>query len=191
MNFLKYPAKISSAWKILLDCGINSLPVNPKQMARKIGIRVLSYGKAWSVLRAVHQEENARGADGLTLFLPNGPAIFYDDTLSIGRRRVTVGHELGHIILRHVSPGQATRRNRPPAPTDAPEEFAANLFCEQIVAPSVLLLKAGAITNSDIESLCGVTKLASDFILSRQRERGPGYRPTSPYEKAVSETFLL
>ena len=120
MNFLKYPAKISSAWKILLDCGINSLPVNPKQMARKIGIRVLSYGKAWSILRAVHQEENARGADGLTLFLPNGPAIFYDDTLSIGRRRVTVGHELGHIILRHVSPAatglqrqRMLRRNLP------------------------------------------------------------------------------
>lgn len=189
MNFLKYPAKVSSAWKILLDCGINSLPVNTARLAKMLGAHVVPYSMGWDLLRGLRLYDNASQTDGMALYIGGQPVIFVDDSVTVPRMRVTIGHELGHIILGHVRPGEVTWRNRPPAPSDAPDEFSANLFCEQLVAPSAVMFAAGVDTLDSIADLCGITARSAAFVLARQAERGTNYRPAPGTESALLASF--
>ena len=83
----------------------------------------------------------------------------------------------------------ATGDNHPPRPGDRPLEFAANLWCEQLIAPTGVLLAAGITTREAIEQVCRVNRRASDFILARLAER-PGYTPQNPDEIEVVRRFM-
>ena len=185
MEYFKYPPEIASAWKILLDCGVDRLPVPVISVARKIGIPVLPYSRADKQLKLLGVYDIAMDADGVSCHLKEGHIIYYDDTLIAERRRIAIGHELGHVILGHVPLGATTLYNRPAYWCKNRKEYAANLFCEQLVAPTCVLLEKGAANHVKIEQLCHVTRKASDFITARLNERGPDYRPANADEISV------
>lgn len=186
--YRKYQAKIESAWEILLDCDVKELPVSVCRISEFLGIPVVPYSRGGNLMRKIGVDGIAPKTDGLASYVDN-PVIFYNDSLDPDRCRVTVGHEIGHIILRHVGPGTVTVINRPPSPCDNPVEVAANMFCQQLIAPTPILISIGATDNENIEHVCHITRRASKFVISRLRERGSDYIPQSELEKKLSERF--
>lgn len=189
MKMCKYQPDVTTAWKILLDCGINSFPVPVKQVAKSLGIPVLQYIAGERILKELMLYEAAMWSDAITIPLGSGYVIMYDDSIKPPRARVAIGHELGHIMLGHVKNGTATSKNHPPKRSDDLIEFHANLWCEQLIAPTGVLLAAGITTRSKIEQVCGVNRRASDFIIARLSER-PRYKPKHPEEIEVVRRFM-
>ena len=178
-----YAKNISSAWRLLLETGIDTFPVPVKRVAEYLGIPV-------DILRDLGLYDAAMYSDGITIPLDGGHLVMYDDSIRTPRARVAIGHELGHIMMGHSQPGMATGDNHPPRPGDRPLEFAANLWCEQLIAPTGVLLAAGITTREAIERVCRVNRRASDFILARLGER-PGYTPQNPDEIEVTPSLSL
>lgn len=189
MEICKYQPDVTTAWKILLDCGINSFPIHVASVARSMGFFVFRYSAGEDILKRLNLYDAAMWSDAITIPLRKNYIIMYDDSIKIPRARVAVGHEIGHIMLGHVQPGSATAINRPPVKSDSRIEFDANLWCEQLIAPTGVLLAAGITTRSKIEQVCGVNRRASNFIMDRLSER-KGYRPTDPYEIELAKRFM-
>lgn len=77
--------------------------------------------------------------EGLTFFVGETPVILYDDTPIAPEDPIHLAHELGHLVLRHVRPGQVTTVNREPSSTDDPRETEANVFAARLLAPACVL----------------------------------------------------
>lgn len=179
----------SSAWKILLDTHIDTFPVPVKRVATHLGIPVLRYSRGEDTLKELGVYDAAMSSDGITLPLADKHVIMYDDNIRTPRARVAIGHELGHIMMGHTQPGTVMHDNHPPRPWDSPREFEANLWCEQLIAPTGVLLAANLTTRESIERVCQVNRRASDFILARLAERS-GYIPSDPSEIEVVRRFM-
>ena len=76
----------------LLDHNITEYPVDLLQLSRRAGIKVIKDSDV---------DELSAGEYGDCLFHDNQWYIVYDDTRTLEQMRFTVGHELGHIFLKH------------------------------------------------------------------------------------------
>lgn len=190
MNYRDYQNARDAAWRILLDCNIDRLPVNLNAICRRLKIRTLSYGKNARMIERAHLAQVAERTDGMTFFMGKTPVILFDDTAMAARVKFTVAHEVGHIILGHVKPGDITTANREPSPGDAPEERAANQFAARLLAPACVLWGLGIHTPEEIMELCHISKQAAQFRADRMEEL---YRRdrflTSPLEREVYQKF--
>lgn len=185
-------SRISSAWRVLLEAGIDTFPVSTKKVAAHLKIPVLRYSQGEHALKELGLYDAAMYSDAIAIPLGVGKVvIMYDDSIKPPRARVAVGHELGHIMLGHVTVGVATAEDHPPRPEEdyLPLEYEANLWGEQLIAPTGVLLAAGITTRDAIEEVCQVNRRASDFIMDRLSER-PGYVPTHPDEIEVVRRFM-
>lgn len=190
MDYRDYQNARDAAWRILLDCNIDRLPVNLNTVCRKLKIRVLTYGKNaemidWANLgQAIHQ------TDGMTFYAGATPIILFNEKTLPDRAKFTVAHELGHIILGHVQPGSVTTVNREPQPNEAPEERAANQFAARLLAPACVLWGMGIHTTEEIMGLCHISRQAAQFRAKRMDEL---YRRNrflaSPLERKVYQRF--
>lgn len=169
-----------------MDC----LPVDLNAICRKLGIRVLSYGKNMRMIERTNLAPTVRRADGVTFYVRETPVILFDETRPQPRARFTVAHEVGHIILGHVRPGDVTTANRDPHPGDAPEETAANQFAARLLAPACVLWAMNVHTPKEIMNLCQISRSAAEFRAQRMAEL---YRRdkflTSALERKVYQQF--
>ena len=128
--------------------------------------------------------------DGMTFYAGKTPFILFEERVPPARARFTIAHELGHIILGHVRPGEVTTVNREPDPGDAPEERAANQFAARLLAPACVLWGLGVHTPEEIMELCRISRQAARFRADRMKEL---YRRdrflTSPLEREVYQRF--
>lgn len=185
MNYKDYQNARDAAWRILLDCRIDRLPVDLNVICKALGIRVFRYASVQGLPDSAYQ------TDGMTFFSSGVPVILYDESKSPERIRFTVAHELGHLVLRHVAPGQQTITNREPSPTDSPIETAANQFAARILAPACVLWGLNIHTPDEISGLCHISKQAAEFRAARMEtlyERGKFL--SSPLERLVYSQFL-
>lgn len=190
LNYKNYQQTRNASWKILIDCGVDRLPVQVSDVCKCLGVRMLFYTDAGALLRNKVLERIAEQTDGLSLYIKDTPVILCNDKLPIARMRFTVAHELGHIILRHILPGQATTRNREPSPDDDQEETAANQFAARLLAPACVLWGVGARSPDEIAALCGISHQAATYRAIRMAEL---YRRNKflshPMERAVFAQF--
>jgi len=185
MNYKDYQNARDAAWKILLDCGVERLPVDLKAICKQLGVRVRRYADVRGLSDAAAQ------ADGLTFFSWGKPVILYNQDRSPMRIRFTIAHELGHLVLGHVAPGQRTTVNREPSPADDPIETAANQFAARLLAPACVLWGLDVHTSEEISELCNISKQAAEFRAERMAvlyQRGKFL--ASPLERQVYERFL-
>ena len=184
-------SRISSAWRVLLEADIDTFPVPVKRVADYMDIPVLLYSQGEDILHELGLYRAAMSSDGIALPLADGHIVMYDDSIKTSRARATIAHELGHIMMGHTEPGVATASKSMPRPGDdyLPLEYEANLWGEQLIAPTGVLLAAGITTRDAIEEVCQVNRRASDFIMERLSER-PGYVPTHPDEIEVVRRFM-
>lgn len=176
MNYKDYQRSRDAAWKILIDCGVDRLPVEITQICRKLGISVRLY-------------EPTDGNDGVSMIYEGQPIILVNAKMPTARQRFTCAHELGHIILGHV--GVYELRNREPSATDNPIEQAANVFASRILAPACVLWGCGAFETEEISRLCNISRQAAGFRSERMKELNRrGKFLTSPLEQEVYKRFV-
>ncbi len=170
MSYRDYQNVRDAAWKILLDCEIDRLPVNLNAVCRKLKIRVLTYGKNMDMIERSSLCQIAPQTDGLTFYAKKTPVILFDERRPLSRARFTIAHEVGHIILGHVQPGGVTTANREPRPGAAPEEQAANRFAARLLAPACVLWGLDIHTAEDIMDLCQISRTSAEFRAQRMAE---------------------
>ena len=176
MNYREYQGARDMAWRILLREGVRDLPVGIVELCRQLGISVMQYGP-----------ESDTQKDGFCVMADGVPVIHVRRDRPKARKRFTVAHELGHILLGHVGEYPLSRD---PLPQDDPREKAANAFAVRILAPACVLWGCGVQTPEEIAALCGISLEAAAFragrlALLRQRDKFL----TSPLERAVYEQF--
>ena len=185
MNYKNYQNTRDAVWKIMLDCGVDRLPVDLNHICRKLGVGVYRYEDVQGL------PDVALQADGLLYFEGDVPVILYDQDKPPMRIRFTIAHELGHLILGHVGPGECTPVNRELFHADNPVEVAANRFAIRLLAPACVLWGLEAHTPEEIARLCNISRKAAQFRAERmavlyQREKFL----ISPLERQVYARFL-
>lgn len=190
MNYKDYQQARNAAWRILIDCGIDRLPVNPNDICRRLGCRVQTYETGARAIQAARLSGLAKTADGFTLMYKGTPFIFYRTDVPIGRQRFTVAHELGHVVLGHLGDGMVSTRNREPEPGDPEAEQQANVFAARLLAPACVLHALRALTPEKISALCGLSEQAARFRAARMQELEARRKfLTHPLEREVLEQF--
>lgn len=175
MNYRDYKNSRDLAWRVLLNEGINELPVKVGALCRGMGIAVSYFSPT-------------DGNDGKSMIAGDRARILISSQCPVERQRFTCAHELGHILLGHV--GQHELVNREPDPKDNPIEQAANVFASRLLAPACVLWALDARTPEKIAALCQISYQAASFRAERMAllyERGKFL--TSPLERQVYDQF--
>ena len=185
MDYKDYQNTRDAAWNILLDCGIDRLPVDLNCICRQLGVGVYRYGDVTVT------GETALQGDGLLYFEGNRPVILFNQDKPAVRIRFTVAHELGHLILGHVAAEQGSAVNRDFSVATDSVEAAANQFAVRLLAPACVLWGIEAYTAGEIARLCNISLRAAQFRAERMlalRERKKFL--TSELEQRVYKQFL-
>lgn len=191
MNYKDYQNAGDAAWRILLDCKVNRLPVDLNVICKSLGVRTVSYRAADTMISERGLSEIIAKSDGLTFYAGDTPIVLYNEFCSAGRIRFTVAHELGHIVLGHVAPGGVTVANRDPAPGDDPQETAANQFAARLLAPACVLWGLDLHTSEEIAQACHISKQAAQFRADRMAVLYARNKfLTSPLERRLYQQFL-
>lgn len=190
MSYDDYKTARDMAWKFLLECGINSLPVRPSVICEHYGWVLADYQEGEAAIDLLGLSSLTERTDGFCAVTDHFTYIFYNSGLPVGRQRFTVAHEIGHLVLGHVGQGRVTTINREPNPKDSQEETQANQFAARLLAPACVLHELGAITPEAIQQVCGLSRQAAEFRARRMQElerRNRYY--TSPLERQVVGQF--
>lgn len=155
MNYREYCNSRDLAWRILINESVHSLPVDIVSLCVNMGIKVKYYSPS-------------DNSDGATYMQAGVPIILVNKSCSRARQRFTIGHELGHILLKHV--GKYRLVNREPSPNDNPIEQTANIFSSRILAPACVLWGCNVKTKEEIVSLCDISKQAAHYRIIRMKE---------------------
>lgn len=190
MYYRSYQNMRDASWRLLLDCGIDRLPVDIDAICEKLGVCVLSYDAGAEVIERAHLYRTVRDTNGLTFYLGSTPVILFNERQRVNQTMFTVAHELGHIILKHVKPGNTTPAHQGPAWNASPKEAAANQFAARLLAPACVLWGLDVHNAEDIMALCQVTRQAAEYRARRmvalyQRQKFL----TSPLERKVFHQF--
>lgn len=174
-----YKGVRNSAWQVLLDFSIHSIPVDVVSIACSSDITIIKNSEV---------DELKSSEVGASILSEDKWYIIYDDTVSKGRIRYTIAHELGHIFLGHpLKLGYHTRT----FDTDKPEaEQEADMFAIRLLVPACVVWGLGLHTPAEIEKTFDVSHSAAKARASRMRllyERDRFL--TSNLEKRVYENF--
>lgn len=121
---------------------IQSIPIDPFDIAHKLGVRIISYS---SMNPAALAQARAISDDGFSMQVDEtiGPFgvdqwyICYNDKMSEKRIRFTLMHEIGHIVLDHTEASDLA-------------ESEANFFAKYALAPPPLVHRICAEDYMDI-----------------------------------------
>ena len=175
MNYKDYQNARDAVWRLLIDLEISELPINTVKICTELGIKL-------------HYYKSTDGSDGMSLFIDGRPHIYVSSEVSPERRRFTIAHELGHIVLGHV--GKYELVNREPSPGDNPIEQAANVFASRLLAPACVLWGCNVRTAGQIQELCQISRTAAEYRAERMNELYKRNRfLISPLEQKVYSQF--
>ncbi len=77
--------------------------ISLNKICRDFGIRIFSYQGEPEFLKALHLEEHAKYSDGFALYSHGIPIILFNEERPPDRIRRVVAHELGHLVLGHLT----------------------------------------------------------------------------------------
>lgn len=175
MNYKDYQDARDAVWRLLIDLRISELPVNTVNVCAELEIKL-------------HYYEPTDESDGMSCYINGMPHIYVSSEVSPERRRFTIAHELGHIILGHV--GKYELVNREPSPDDNPVEQAANVFASRLLSPACVLWGCNVRTAEQIQELCKISQTAAEYRAKRMNELYKRNRfLTSPLEQKVYSQF--
>lgn len=169
-----------ASWQILIDNRIDALPVDIIRIATNNEITVLKNSEA---------NELRDGEIGASIYDGNDWYIVYEDKIeSIGRKRFTIAHELGHIFLGHpLIAGYHARTININIPST---ENEADIFASRLLSPSCVLWGLNLHSAEEIAEVCKISLQAAKIRADRMRVL---YKRDkfliSPLEQKVYEQF--
>jgi len=141
----------------LLDQGVSALPINPDAAARQSGWEVLCYASfAARIRKDVAHLKAAYANDGFVFWSEKTQSyvLCYDDSVPMNEIRWTLTHEIGHIVLSHVSPScPILARN---GIGNVFYEMEADNFALRVLCPACILQECGVDTLDGIAQMCGI-----------------------------------
>lgn len=147
-------------WNIFLDNHISSLPVDIVKIIQHYQITIIKNHEVCELKK----DEMA-----VSLFEHNSNQwyiIYQNDTLSTADKRFLLAHELGHILLGHVSIlGHPVRSN-----IKIREEKEADMFALRLLAPACVLAALNIHTAEQIMKLCNISKQSASIRAARMEE---------------------
>lgn len=151
------------ARKLMVSLDINSLPVNPFLIARKLNIPIYTYAEAIDLgfISEIIKLRKIK-ADAFCYKSPSAEyIIFYDEQISPPERiNFTLAHEFGHIFLKHHDHNGILPRYLVLKKYD-PLETSADHFAGELIRPSILLTLIGIEHVSSIAAICNITSSAA------------------------------
>lgn len=161
-------------WKILevyQECNVKSFPINCYELLKHYGYEC----KEYSELEPEKQEACFQVSND-AFRLHN--KVFYNDNAKFCRRRFSLMHELGHIIL------------EPKPPYTQMDEHEANFFAGNILAPRMAIHYAKCKNANDVANIFRMTYEAASYAFDDYRHwrRTAIYR-MSTYDKAMYQHF--
>ncbi|MBV6287384.1 ImmA/IrrE family metallo-endopeptidase [Pseudomonas aegrilactucae] len=139
------------------------LPIDPIQLAVRAGATVIG-----------DPELEREGLSGAFQFDDSGrPVIRFNPYEQPTRQRFTIAHELGHMMMNHIIPGERVLRDPKMAYTsgyEQPREMQANQFAAQLLMPeavvrSVARYGVDSRTISDMARGFNVSEVAMGYRL--------------------------
>ena len=132
---------IATAAKVLLDCGITTLPVSLNTIVKRLGISCMTY-QEMALQKDCSVEDICREAgsmEGTASRMQGNLMVTYNDDRPEDRKRFTVAHEIGHIVLGHLNhiEGHTLKRGSCPLKHFLFFEDEANDFARNLLAPPV------------------------------------------------------
>ena len=142
--------------------GVRRLPIDPVEIARALGVKVVSYKTAADFFNIKLYELYTRCPLGFS-FKADGAACIALNENACGeqRRRFTAAHELAHCIFKHLDNGALTKQ----------QERDAESFAAELLAPLVVLHGCGVNSSAEIGRICGISRQAAEIRLIELAER--------------------
>lgn len=158
-----YKSVRNSAWQVLLDYNVRSIPVNVVNIACSSGISIIKNSKV---------NELRNNEVGVSILDSDKWYIVYDDTVSKERIRFTIAHELGHIFLGHpLKLGYHART----IDIERPEtERQADMFAIRLLVPACVVWGLNLHTPDEIQQ---------EFNISHSAARSRALRMETLYER--------
>lgn len=156
------------ACRILLDCGIQSVPVSLQCICRSFGIRLFSYQGAAALLTSRHMRERAQKKSAFSMQLGQELSILFDERLSYEQIRLAIAQELGQLLFKGKIPVSSVVKL--PAGCQEGPAVLAQAFAMQLLAPEYVLLRRRLLEPETIASLCQIPLDAACVQAERLRQ---------------------
>ena len=185
------------AYEFLLEYGYSSFPISPFKVLKDLSeyVTCLPWSEAKKVLHSrdpFHLRE--QGAEARTIRRRDDGRylIVYDDVQVNSANRIawTIMHEIGHIVLGHLTDFGETALNRGGLSKKkyGVLEVEAHYFAAEFLMPTALLKYFSDITVDEIALLFGVSEEAAGKKYKRVFDAT--YMPYSKYEKKLIRNFF-
>lgn len=192
---IEYRDYRETAWRVLIECKIVTLPVDLNIVLECFGVHAYPYQGNENQLQALGLDKAARRASGMAFYRESTPTIMYDNGNPPNWIRFTIAHELGHLALGHLRLEDHTAQFQSMpcrmCPRDSPIEEAANCFAVDLLAPDCVLWGMGLHTAAEIKTVCTIPSQAAQFQAQRMEKL---YRRNNflshPLERAVYQQFI-
>ena len=154
------------SWEILLKADITSLPVDLSKVLKAVDVTAILYCDAFFDA----DSPRLRGSDGFVTKIGGKKAIYLNEEKgTTQRRRFTMAHEIGHIVLDHpITP--IIYRNSEVDENQSPTEIQANIFARDLLMPAGVLAKLHVTTVDEIMRICNVSYTSAQIRLERLTE---------------------
>ncbi|MBU2701755.1 Zn-dependent peptidase ImmA (M78 family) [Sporomusaceae bacterium BoRhaA] len=166
----RYNLASKKALAFLLKYKISALPVSPIEIIKRFGCSIRTYSFHANKLECSVQDicEACGSIDGYSVYdeLTGKYKITYNDQISSSDRiRFTLMHELGHIFLHHFIDFEQTKLCRGGLNNEDLEvlDKEANHFASKVLAPEMVLLRAGWKQPETIHEKCALSTEASKY----------------------------
>lgn len=192
---IRYDFAVESAYDFIIEQGINSLPVDPFNICINNNWRLekasnLANYLGCSTTYLMHSK--LKTTDGIVIYSPstNEYSIIYNDQVNKKERiRWTIAHEIGHIVLGHLSASNTSLfRNELPDLQYAHYEKEADCFAGILLAPPIILKKMNIFKNYQIQMICDLSYQASDSR-SKYIENLYDFNKFDDYSECLLEQF--
>lgn len=154
------------SWEILLKADITNLPVDLSKVLKAVDVKAILYCDAFFDA----DSPRLRGSDGFVTKIGGKKAIYLNEEKgTTQRRRFTMAHEIGHIVLDHpITP--IIYRNSEVDENQSPTEIQANIFARDLLMPAGVLAKLHVTTVDEIMRICNVSYTSAQIRLERLTE---------------------
>lgn len=161
--YQSYKSCRNAAWLCLIHCGICKLPIKLTDICKAYGIKLIKNADI-DILREYE--------DGLSVCINSKCHIdwyiVYRETLPRGRIRFTIAHEIGHILLGHLS--EAQTRSKVKSSNKPIQETEADMFAARLLMPACVLHEIGVTKPEDITRVCDVSNKAAIIRAERIKQ---------------------
>lgn len=150
------------AAKLLHSLDITSIPIPIYDIVERLNIGLISYqGIAKDIYCDVGEVAGfMQSEDGAAMATDDGYSIAYNDTIPHERKRFTIAHELGHILMDHFTKAGSTKLAK--GKTSIKNYFIfedeADMFAGNLLVPPTLLYESKIESQSRIHYFFEVSK---------------------------------